>query len=202
MRSISNIDNKEIIVVDNGSSDKSQEWINYNYPNIKIIHNQKNLGVTNAWNQGLELSSGRYVCIANNDLSFFAHMNRNIMKTIMHISPETIEKMADSFITAYKEEPNSSIFSHPTNQEGESLVTSFMESSPAIIYEIMKAHIEKGDCSIFQYTNSNCLTTLLAHKPTVIVELIDNYLKQNKKDILTQKNKNNQDILEMPVARE
>ena len=139
-------------------------------------------------------------CIANNDLSFFAHMNRNIMKTIMHISPETIEKMADSFITAYKEEPNSSIFSHLTNQEGESLVTSFMESSPAIIYKIMKAHIEKGDCSIFQYTNSNCLTTLIAHKPTVIVELIDNYLKQNKKDILTQKNKNNQDILEALIA--
>ena len=41
-----------------------------NYPNIKIIQNSKNLGVTAAWNQGLELSSGQYICIANNDLIF------------------------------------------------------------------------------------------------------------------------------------
>ena len=82
MRSISNIDTKEIIVVDNGSSDKSQEWINYNYPNIKIIFNQKNLGVTNAWNQGLELSSGRFVCIANNDLIFSKNCIENLQNVL------------------------------------------------------------------------------------------------------------------------
>ena len=28
------------------------------------------MGVTAAWNQGLKLSSGKYICIANNDLIF------------------------------------------------------------------------------------------------------------------------------------
>ena len=60
----------EVIIIDNGSTDNSYEWIKKNYPNIKIIQNSKNLGVTAAWNQGLELSLGQYICIANNDLIF------------------------------------------------------------------------------------------------------------------------------------
>ncbi len=60
----------EIIVVDNGSSDGSYKWIKKNYPKIKIFQNSKNLGVTAAWNQGLKFSSGKYICIANNDLIF------------------------------------------------------------------------------------------------------------------------------------
>ena len=67
---MSNIDSSEINIIDNGSSDKSYEWIKKNYPNIKIIQNSKNLGVTAAWNQGLKSSSGEYICIANNDLVF------------------------------------------------------------------------------------------------------------------------------------
>ena len=60
----------EVIIIDNGSTDNSYEWIKKNYPSIKTIQNSKNLGVTAAWNQGLELSLGQYICIANNDLIF------------------------------------------------------------------------------------------------------------------------------------
>ena len=63
-------ENSEVIIIDNGSADNSYEWIRKNYPKITIIQNSKNLGVTAAWNQGLELSSGQYICIANNDLIF------------------------------------------------------------------------------------------------------------------------------------
>ena len=70
MGSISNIKHSEIIIIDNGSSDQSYEWIKKNYPSIVIIQNPKNLGVTAAWNQGLKFSSGEYICIANNDLIF------------------------------------------------------------------------------------------------------------------------------------
>ena len=60
----------EVIIIDNGSTDNSYEWIRKNYPKITIIQNSKNLGVTAAWNQGLKLSLGQYICIANNDLTF------------------------------------------------------------------------------------------------------------------------------------
>ena len=70
MHSISKINSSEIIIIDNGSQDNSHAWIKNNYPNITVIQNSKNLGVTAAWNQGLKLSSGQYICIANNDLIF------------------------------------------------------------------------------------------------------------------------------------
>ena len=70
----------EVIIIDNGSTDNSYEWIRKNYPKITIIQNSKNLGVTAAWNQGLELSSGQYICIANNDLIF----SKNCIKLLQN----------------------------------------------------------------------------------------------------------------------
>ena len=70
MHSIPHIDSTEIIIIDNGSTDKSSEWIKNNYPKVKVLQNSKNMGVTAAWNQGLKLSSGEFICIANNDLIF------------------------------------------------------------------------------------------------------------------------------------
>ncbi len=42
------------------------------------------MGVTAAWNQGLQLSSGQYICIANNDLIF----SKNCVKILQN----TLEK--------------------------------------------------------------------------------------------------------------
>lgn len=57
----------EIIIVDNGSSDESIEIIKTDYPQVKIIQNQKNLGFVTANNQGFEASKGDYVLFLNND---------------------------------------------------------------------------------------------------------------------------------------
>lgn len=81
---MSDPEESEIIIIDNGSTDNSHEWIKKNYPNIRTIQNSKNLGVTAAWNQGLELSIGQYICIANNDLIF--------SKNCIQILQETLEK--------------------------------------------------------------------------------------------------------------
>ena len=50
--------NLEIIVVDNASSDGSAEWISSNYPEIKLIQNNKNYGYAGGCNIGAEQSSG------------------------------------------------------------------------------------------------------------------------------------------------
>ena len=78
MHSISHIDSTEIIIIDNGSTDKSSEWIKNNYPKVKVIRNSKNMGVTAAWNQGLKLSCGKFICIANNDLIFSKDCIKNL----------------------------------------------------------------------------------------------------------------------------
>ncbi len=61
----------ELIVVDNGSTDSSPQRIQEiadRDPRIRARFNEENLLFAKACNQGYEVSSGRYVLIANNDI--------------------------------------------------------------------------------------------------------------------------------------
>lgn len=60
-------DKIEIIVVDNGSTDKSLSIIRDNYPRVKIIENKKNMGFARANNQAAEAAGGEYIAFLNND---------------------------------------------------------------------------------------------------------------------------------------
>ena len=57
--------NTEIIVVDNNSSDNSCQFIQKNYPQIKLISNKINVGFAKANNQGVKIASGKYILILN-----------------------------------------------------------------------------------------------------------------------------------------
>ena len=63
----SEINDKEIIIIDNGSTDESIEEIEENYPNVKFIRNKTNLGVSPAWNQGIRIASGEYILLLDAD---------------------------------------------------------------------------------------------------------------------------------------
>ena len=65
-KSLQGIDG-EIIVVDNASVDGSIEMINVNFPEVKLIQNQENVGFSKANNQGIYGSVGKYVLILNPD---------------------------------------------------------------------------------------------------------------------------------------
>jgi GT2 family glycosyltransferase len=58
----------EIIVVDNGSEDGSQEAVRKAFPEVKLIENEANLGFARANNIGIRQSNGRYVCLVNSDV--------------------------------------------------------------------------------------------------------------------------------------
>lgn len=80
-----NIDQDEVIVIDNHSSDDSIENAQSEYPFIKIINNACNTGYAHACNQGIQKSCGEYILICNNDLElslgildqFIANFNQN-----------------------------------------------------------------------------------------------------------------------------
>ncbi len=57
----------EIIVVDNASTDGSQEMVRRKYPEVHLINNDKNMGFIKASNQGLRIANGRYQMLLNDD---------------------------------------------------------------------------------------------------------------------------------------
>ncbi len=57
----------EIIVVDNGSNDGSIEFINNNFPTIRIIKCEINLGFAGGNNIGVKNAKGELVVLLNND---------------------------------------------------------------------------------------------------------------------------------------
>jgi len=61
-------DKYEVIMVDNGSSDGSIEYVRKKYPRVKIIALNKNCGFTGGNNLGVRLAKGDYVVFLNNDV--------------------------------------------------------------------------------------------------------------------------------------
>lgn len=57
----------EIIVVDNGSSDKSVEAVHRAYPSVTVIANKTNEGFAIANNRALGIMRGRYAVLLNSD---------------------------------------------------------------------------------------------------------------------------------------
>src|SRR5579863_6694439 len=58
----------EVVVVDNGSTDGSAEWIRENYPAVRLIALPKNLGFGGGSNAGLLAAKNDVVVLLNNDM--------------------------------------------------------------------------------------------------------------------------------------
>ncbi len=56
-----------IIVVDNASTDGSQEMVKKEFPNIDLVRNQRNVGFAKANNQGIQRAKSTYVLLLNTD---------------------------------------------------------------------------------------------------------------------------------------
>lgn len=75
----------ELIIIDNNSTDGTFEYLEKTkelYNNIKIIHNEKNLGYAGGNNQGLRIASGEYIFLLNNDLLFTPNWLPNMIKIL------------------------------------------------------------------------------------------------------------------------
>jgi len=58
----------ETIVIDNGSTDQTVDFIKKNYPQVKLIINKDNLGACRARNQGIEVACGKWILTLDCDV--------------------------------------------------------------------------------------------------------------------------------------
>jgi GT2 family glycosyltransferase len=57
----------DLVVVDNGSQDGSIAEVKKRFPGVKLNENKTNLGFSKATNQGMRISSGKYLLLLNPD---------------------------------------------------------------------------------------------------------------------------------------
>ncbi len=77
----SNYKNFEIIIVDNNSSDGSQEFLKKNFRNVRLVQNKKNLGYSGI-NSALKFCKGEYILFLNNDMEIDKNCIENLVKAI------------------------------------------------------------------------------------------------------------------------
>lgn len=62
------VNNSEIIVVDNASSDGTADAVRREFPSVKVIESSQNIGFAGGNNVGLEVSKGKLVFLINPDV--------------------------------------------------------------------------------------------------------------------------------------
>lgn len=77
----------EIILIDDASADGTYEVIKKQFPLIKIIKNEKNLGYSKTYNKGTKLAKGKYILHLNSDVYFTKNSNLALMIDFMDKNP-------------------------------------------------------------------------------------------------------------------
>ncbi|MBI5123541.1 glycosyltransferase family 2 protein [Candidatus Roizmanbacteria bacterium] len=76
--------NKEIIVVNNGSTDDSAAFVKKNHPEVRLIEVHPNRGFAGGNNYGVHKAKGKYILIINNDTE--------VTSTVLEPMVELMEK--------------------------------------------------------------------------------------------------------------
>lgn len=72
----------EVVVVDDGSSDDSIDWLQTKWPSVNVISFPRNRGVTAAINACLQAGSGEFVALLNNDMELDPDCLRELARAL------------------------------------------------------------------------------------------------------------------------
>ena len=87
-----NIENKELIIVDDFSNDKTRDILKNleNENNIKIIYNEKNLGKGFCLRKGFQEAKGEIIIIQDADLEYDPNEHLKVVKPIMEGAADVV----------------------------------------------------------------------------------------------------------------
>lgn len=77
----------EVIVVDNGSREDEASMLQTQYPHIKAIRSDQNLGFAGGNNLGIKVAKGKYLYLINND-TIFKYFNPQVLIKRLKASPK------------------------------------------------------------------------------------------------------------------
>lgn len=77
-----------IVVVDNGSSDGSREWIQEHFPQVLLLRNESNRGFAVGYNQAIHACESSYILILNTDVFLASDFVENALRGFDQ-SPDT-----------------------------------------------------------------------------------------------------------------
>ncbi len=72
----------ETLLIDNGSTDGSQDMVRQKYPQVTLVQNEENLGYAGGCNQGIRLARTEYVLLLNNDTVMPANFLQEMLATL------------------------------------------------------------------------------------------------------------------------
>ncbi len=72
--------NAEFYVIDNGSTDDSNDFLQTNFPSVKIIKNDKNYGFAGGYNEGLKKIDAEIYCLLNSDVEVTENWTQPILE--------------------------------------------------------------------------------------------------------------------------
>lgn len=70
----------EIIVVDNASTDDSCEMLRADFPEVRLVENTANMGFSKANNQGVAMAGGKHILILNPDTLIAEDTLKNVLQ--------------------------------------------------------------------------------------------------------------------------
>ncbi len=90
----------EVIVVDNGSTDGSLEFIRHAFPEVRLAELTSNLGFAGGNNAGIGIAKGRYLALLNND----TRADRDWLQNLIGIAEKTPDAgmFASKILSYYK----------------------------------------------------------------------------------------------------
>lgn len=79
---LSDAQEAEILVVDNGSSDGSRELVEEEFPKVRLIALDQNYGFCRAVNEGIRAASRPYVILLNNDIEVIPGFTKALVEAL------------------------------------------------------------------------------------------------------------------------